>query len=153
MYKKGTALELQFAPRRLVTDGVEPLRIDLTADDVERLYRGLDACLAADRAPGAGPLVVSLDAAPAAAEPPAGAPRTDGAGAAAEPALARAAPAVPPPGDFRQFVCLICGWIYDEASGDVEHGIAPGTRWEQVPDDWRCPLCDVGKEDFVLAEF
>ncbi|KHJ61412.1 rubredoxin [Burkholderia glumae] len=60
---------------------------------------------------------------------------------------------MPPPGEFRQFVCLICGWIYDEASGDVEHGVAPGTRWEQVPDDWRCPLCDVGKADFVLAEF
>ncbi|WP_242468576.1 rubredoxin [Burkholderia plantarii] len=146
MYKKGTALELQFAPRRLVADGAEPLRIDLTADDVERLYRGLDACLAADRAPGAGPLVVSLDAAPAVAGPAE-------AGAAAGPAALPEAPAVPPPGDFRQFVCLICGWIYDEASGDVEHGIAPGTRWEQVPDDWRCPLCDVGKEDFVLAEF
>lgn len=151
MYKKGTALELQFAPRRLVTDGAEPLRIDLTADDVERLYRGLDACLAADRAPGAGPLVVSLDAAPAAAEPRAN--DVDEGGNAVEPASGLEASAVPPPGDFRQFVCLICGWIYDEAIGDVEHGIAPGTRWEQIPDDWRCPLCDVGKEDFVLAEF
>ncbi|MBU9171597.1 rubredoxin [Burkholderia gladioli] len=55
--------------------------------------------------------------------------------------------------EFRQFVCLICGWIYDEASGDPEHGLAPGTRWEAVPDDWRCPLCDVGKEDFALTAF
>ncbi|KVM63303.1 rubredoxin [Burkholderia gladioli] len=55
--------------------------------------------------------------------------------------------------EFRQFVCLICGWIYDEASGDPEHGLAPRTRWEAVPDDWRCPLCDVGKEDFALMAF
>uniref|UniRef100_UPI0035567790 rubredoxin n=1 Tax=Pandoraea sputorum TaxID=93222 RepID=UPI0035567790 len=53
----------------------------------------------------------------------------------------------------RQWVCVICGWIYDEAVGYPEDGIAPGTRWEDVPDDWRCPLCDVGKEDFAMVEF
>jgi rubredoxin len=55
--------------------------------------------------------------------------------------------------DFKQWVCVICGWIYDEAAGLPEEGIAPGTRWADVPADWRCPLCDVGKEDFALVEF
>jgi rubredoxin len=55
--------------------------------------------------------------------------------------------------DFKQWVCVICGWIYDEAAGLPEEGIAAGTRWADVPADWRCPLCDVGKEDFALVEF
>ena len=55
--------------------------------------------------------------------------------------------------DFKQWVCVICGWIYDEAAGLPEESIAPGTRWADVPADWRCPLCDVGKEDFALVEF
>jgi rubredoxin len=55
--------------------------------------------------------------------------------------------------EFKQWVCVICGWIYDEAAGVPEEGIAPGTRWADVPADWRCPLCDVGKEDFALVEF
>ncbi len=55
--------------------------------------------------------------------------------------------------EFRQWVCVICGWIFDEAAGYPEDGIAPGTRWEDVPDDWRCPLCDVGKEDFAMVQF
>lgn len=55
--------------------------------------------------------------------------------------------------EFKQWVCVICGWIYDEAAGLPEEGIAAGTRWADVPADWRCPLCDVGKEDFALVEF
>ena len=49
--------------------------------------------------------------------------------------------------------CIVCGFIYDEAKGWPEDGIAPGTRWEDVPEDWLCPDCGVGKEDFErLAE-
>ncbi len=46
-----------------------------------------------------------------------------------------------------------CGWIYDEELGDPEHGIAPGTKFEDIPDDWKCPECGVGKEDFYLLDF
>ena len=42
--------------------------------------------------------------------------------------------------------------MYDEALGDPEHGIAPGTRWADVPDDWTCPECAVGKSDFEMVE-
>ena len=47
-----------------------------------------------------------------------------------------------------QYICEVCGYIYDEESGDAEHGVAPGTRWEDVPQDYLCPLCMVGKEYF-----
>eukprot|EP01035_Chromulina_nebulosa_P027417 gene27417-36061_t len=50
------------------------------------------------------------------------------------------------------YMCAVCGWIYDEAAGLPDHGIAPGTRWAHVPDDWRCPECNVGKADFVMCE-
>ena len=46
--------------------------------------------------------------------------------------------------------CIVCGLIYDEREGWPDDGIAPGTRWEDVPDDWTCPDCGVGKEDFEL---
>ena len=46
------------------------------------------------------------------------------------------------------WMCLICGWIYDEEAGLPEEGIAPGTKWEDVPEDFQCPLCMVGKDDF-----
>lgn len=46
-------------------------------------------------------------------------------------------------------VCLVCGWVYDERLGAPEHGIPPGTAWEDIPEDWRCPECNVGKRDFV----
>lgn len=48
--------------------------------------------------------------------------------------------------------CLVCGWLYDEAKGWPEDGIAPGTAWEDVPEDWLCPECGVGKEDFEMVE-
>lgn len=51
-----------------------------------------------------------------------------------------------------KYVCNVCGYEYDEAVGDPDNGIAPGTAWENVPDDFTCPLCGVGKEDFGLAE-
>ena len=50
------------------------------------------------------------------------------------------------------YMCVVCGWIYDEAAGLPDHGIAPGTRWADVPDDWRCPECNVGKADFVMCQ-
>lgn len=47
---------------------------------------------------------------------------------------------------------MICGFIYDEAEGLEEEGIAPGTRWEDVSDDWVCPNCGATKEDFEMVE-
>ena len=55
-------------------------------------------------------------------------------------------------GTMRTWMCLICGWIYDEAAGLPEEGIAPGTRWEDVPPNWVCPECGARKEDFELME-
>lgn len=49
------------------------------------------------------------------------------------------------------YQCAICGWVYDEASGSPEEGIAPGTRWEEIPDDWECPVCGAGKGDFEMV--
>ena len=51
----------------------------------------------------------------------------------------------------RIWECMVCGWVYDEAKGAPEEGIAPGTRWEDIPDDWTCPECGVGKEDFDMV--
>ena len=47
-----------------------------------------------------------------------------------------------------KYVCVICGYIYDPAEGDPESGIAPGTAFEDIPEDWTCPACGVGKEHF-----
>ena len=55
--------------------------------------------------------------------------------------------------EYKSWVCLICGWIYNEEDGLPEEGIAAGTRFSEIPDTWRCPLCDVGKDDFVAVEF
>ena len=52
-----------------------------------------------------------------------------------------------------QYMCGPCGWIYDEELGDPEHGSAPGTLFADIPDDWRCPECGVGKDDFYLLDF
>ncbi|GAB5096632.1 rubredoxin [Caballeronia sp. HLA56] len=138
MYKKGAALELQFAPARLNSGAGDPYWIDLTVEEARRLHAELDAYLAADRERGADPLVVTLDR-----------------GAADETLKDEQPPAARShvESEFKQWVCVICGWIYDEATGDPEHGVAAGTRWSDIPDDWRCPLCDVGKEDFALVEF
>ena len=46
--------------------------------------------------------------------------------------------------------CIVCGLIYDEKEGWPDDGIAPGTKWQDVPDDWTCPDCGVGKDDFEL---
>lgn len=47
-----------------------------------------------------------------------------------------------------KWICTTCDYVYDPAKGDPDNGVAPGTAWEDVPDDWECPLCGVGKEDF-----
>ena len=53
---------------------------------------------------------------------------------------------------FKKYVCLVCGWIYDEERGSPQDGIAPGTRWKDVPEDWVCPECGAPKSDFALVE-
>ena len=50
--------------------------------------------------------------------------------------------------NFRKYECVICGYIFDEELGIPEDGIAPGTRWEDIPDDWVCHDCGVSKFDF-----
>ncbi len=53
---------------------------------------------------------------------------------------------------FKVWVCIICAWVYDEKKGAPEEGLAPGTRWEDVPESWVCPDCGAGKEDFEMIE-
>ncbi len=50
---------------------------------------------------------------------------------------------------LKKYECVLGGWVYDEAKGDPEHGVAPGTKWEDLPEDFVCPLCGAGKEDFT----
>jgi rubredoxin len=54
--------------------------------------------------------------------------------------------------EYKTYMCLICGFIYDEEAGLPDEGIAPGTRWEDVPVNWVCPECGARKEDFDLVE-
>ena len=51
-----------------------------------------------------------------------------------------------------KYVCDACGWIYDEEKGDADLGIAPGTKFEDLPEDFECPLCGVGKDMFIAQE-
>lgn len=53
---------------------------------------------------------------------------------------------------MKKYKCLICGYIYDPLEGDPDGGVAPGTAFEDVPEDWHCPVCGVCKEDFEPAE-
>jgi rubredoxin len=52
---------------------------------------------------------------------------------------------------MRQYRCVVCGEIYDEAKGDLASNLPPGTRWEDVPADWVCPECGAAKADFELV--
>jgi rubredoxin len=52
---------------------------------------------------------------------------------------------------YRKFTCVVCSHVYDEEMGDPETNIAPGTRWEDIPESWNCPDCGASKKDFELA--
>lgn len=52
----------------------------------------------------------------------------------------------------KTYRCIVCDFIYSEAEGWPEDGIAPGTKWAEVPDDWNCPDCGMMKEDFEMVE-
>jgi len=54
--------------------------------------------------------------------------------------------------NYKAWMCIICGWVYEEEKGCPEEGLAPGTRWEDVPEYWVCPDCGAGKEDFEMIE-
>lgn len=53
---------------------------------------------------------------------------------------------------MRIWQCILCGFEYNEAEGLPEEGIAPGTKWEDIPEDWTCPNCSASKEDFELID-
>jgi rubredoxin len=56
------------------------------------------------------------------------------------------------PEPFRVWICVLCGFLYEEAAGLPNEGIPPFTRWSEVPDDWACPDCAVTKADFEMVE-
>lgn len=53
---------------------------------------------------------------------------------------------------MQKYMCEPCGYVYDPAEGDPDNGIAPGTAFKDIPDDWVCPVCGLGKEVFVETE-
>ena len=53
---------------------------------------------------------------------------------------------------FRKWTCAVCDYVYYEALGDPDHGLAPGTRYESIPEDWHCPDCGVTKADFYCFD-
>ena len=53
---------------------------------------------------------------------------------------------------MKKYRCKVCGWIYDEAKGDPDNGIAAGTRFEDLPAEFICPLCGAPKEEFEVVE-
>jgi rubredoxin len=53
---------------------------------------------------------------------------------------------------MKRYLCDVCGLIYDEEKGLPDEGIAPGTRWEDIPDDWVCPDCGATRDAFILIE-
>jgi len=53
---------------------------------------------------------------------------------------------------YKRYMCLLCGYIYDEAKGWPEDGIQPGTLWDDVPLAWQCPECGATKDDFEMIE-
>jgi len=50
---------------------------------------------------------------------------------------------------MKKYTCNLCGYVYDEAAGDPDSGIAPGTKFEDLPDDWMCPVCGASKDNFT----
>ena len=55
-------------------------------------------------------------------------------------------------GSMKSYMCVICGFVYEESEGVPDEGIAPGTAWEDVPDTWVCPDCGARKDDFEMIE-
>ena len=53
---------------------------------------------------------------------------------------------------MKKWQCAVCDWIYDEEKGAPDEDIAPGTQWEDVPDDWACPDCGATKDEFDMIE-
>ena len=53
---------------------------------------------------------------------------------------------------MEKYICTVCDYVYDPELGDPENGIEPGTSFEDLPEDWVCPLCGVGKEEFEKAK-
>jgi len=53
---------------------------------------------------------------------------------------------------MKPYSCTVCGYQYDPATGDPDKGIKKGTAFEDIPEDWICPICGVGKEDFEVDE-
>jgi rubredoxin len=51
-----------------------------------------------------------------------------------------------------KYVCTVCGYVYDPEQGDPDNGVKPGTKWEDVPDDWECPVCGASKYEFEPEE-
>ncbi|MFO7749828.1 MAG: rubredoxin [Desulfobacteraceae bacterium] len=49
---------------------------------------------------------------------------------------------------MKKYVCDLCGYVYDPAAGDPDNGVDPGTSFDDLPDDWECPVCGASKEDF-----
>lgn len=49
---------------------------------------------------------------------------------------------------MEKWVCVVCGYVYDPNDGDPDNGVEPGTAFEDIPDNWLCPLCSVGKDQF-----
>lgn len=52
---------------------------------------------------------------------------------------------------MQKYSCNVCDYIYDPTVGDPENGIKPNTSWENLPEDWVCPVCGVGKEEFTVV--
>jgi len=53
---------------------------------------------------------------------------------------------------MKKWRCTVCDWVYDEIQGCPEEGLAPGTAWHDIPEDWLCPDCGMGKDDFDMEE-
>jgi rubredoxin len=49
---------------------------------------------------------------------------------------------------MKKYECTVCGYVYDPAEGDPDNGVKPGTAWEDVPEDWVCPMCGASKDMF-----
>jgi rubredoxin len=141
MIKDEVAVELYFSSERLNDHAGDPCWIDLTTGEAKLLLGALQSQLLTNGSFPIDPVVIRLDeVAPKEIATASVAPLYEKNEQAAD-------------CDYKQWICLICGWVYYEATGLPDDGIAPGTRWDQIPSDWHCPFCDVGKADFVLVEF